>query len=245
MSILLWIILSTLIVSVVSLVGAVFLFFKEETIKKIITPLVAFSAGALLAGALLHLIPETVEELGDGQGVFLLVIAGFTFFFLLEQFIHWHHCHRLPSEHKHPVTYLILIADSIHNFLDGLAVGSAFMVDVRLGVITALVVTMHEIPQELGDFGILLHGGWKKSQALLFNLFSALTMVFGGLLAYLVSARTEVAYLLPLAAGSFIYIAAADLIPEVKHNKNIGRNLLHFLTFIVGILLIWAVGQLE
>ena len=245
MSILFWIIFSTLAVSAVSLVGALFLFFKERTIEKIITPLVAFSAGTLLAGGLLHLIPEAVEQVDDTHFVFLLVIVGFTIFFLLEQFIRWHHCHRTASEHKHPVTYLILIADGIHNFLDGLVVGGAFIVDIRLGIITALIVAMHEIPQELGDFGILIHGGWKKSKAILFNLLSALTMVIGGLLVYFASDKVNMVYLLPFAAGNFIYIAASDLIPEIKHSKNIVKNILHFIFFVIGILLIWFIGHAE
>jgi len=211
----------------------------------LIFPLVSFSAGALLAGALLHLIPEAVEEVNDTQSVFLLVIVGFALFFLLEQFISWHHCHRAPSEHKHPVTYLILIADGLHNFLGGLAIGSAFIVDIRLGIITWLVSAAHEIPQELGDFGILIHGGWKKSKALLFNLFSALTMVVGGLVAYFAASKINIVYLLPFAAGNFIYIAASDLIPEIKHGKNIFKNMLHFIFFVLGILLIWAVGHVE
>ncbi len=245
MSTLLWIILSTLAMSLLSLIGVLILLFNESKIKKMIFPLVSFSAGALLAGALLHLIPEAIEQVSDTHLVFLLVIVGFSLFFLLEQFINWHHCHRAPSEHKQPVTYLILIADGLHNFLGGLAIGSAFIVDVRLGIITWLVAAAHEIPQELGDFGILIHGGWKKSKALLFNLFSALTMVVGGLLAYFMADKINIVYLLPFAAGNFIYIAASDLIPEVKHGKNIIKNILHFIFFVLGILLIWAVGHVE
>ncbi len=245
MSTLAWIILSTLAMSLLSLIGVLILLFNESRIKKMIFPLVSFSAGALLAGALLHLIPEAVEQVSDRQSVFLLVIVGFSLFFLLEQFINWHHCHRAPSEHKHPVTYLILIADGLHNFLGGLAIGSAFIVDIRLGIVTWLVAAAHEIPQELGDFGILIHGGWKKSKALLFNFFSALTMVFGGLLAYFAASKINIVYLLPFAAGNFIYIAASDLIPEVKHGKNILKNILHFIFFVLGILLIWAVGHVE
>jgi len=232
--------------SVLSLIGVVFFFFRENLIKRIIFPLVSFSAGALLAGALLHLIPEALEELaGQEQTVFLLVIVGFALFFLLEQFIHWHHCHKTDCTDKHPVTYLILLADGMHNFLGGLAIGSAFMVDVRLGVITWLVAAAHEIPQELGDYGILINGGWKKSKALIANFISASTMVLGGLLAYFLADKINIVYLLPFAAGNFIYIAASDLIPEVKHRDKIWHNILHFITFSAGILLIYLVGHLE
>ena len=240
---LLWIILSTLAMSLLSLVGAMTLLLREEVLKKIIFPLVAFSAGALLGGAFLHLIPEAIEEIGAVDSVFLLVLVGFGLFFLLEQFINWHHCHKTSCEHKHPMTYLILLADGIHNFLDGLAIGTAFIVDVRLGLVTWLIIATHEIPQELGDFGILIHGGWKKTQALLFNFASGLTMVAGGLLAYFASTQINIVYLLPFAAGNFIYIASSDLIPEIKHNKSIWKNIIHFLIFVSGILLIGLVSH--
>ena len=245
MPVLVWIILSTLLMSALALVGVLLLFFKEKLIKRIIFPLVSFSAGALLAGAFLHLIPEAIDEIGIESSVFLLVLVGFGIFFLLEQFIHWHHCHKTDCTDKHPVTYLILVADGVHNFLGGLAIGSAFIIDIRLGIITWLVAAAHEIPQELGDFGILIHGGWKKKKALLVNFISALTMVAGGLLAYYASDRINIAYLLPFAAGNFIYIAASDLIPEVKHRDNLWHNVLHFAFFVVGILLIYFIGHLE
>jgi len=235
MSTLLWIILATVAMSVVSLVGALALVLKENILKRIIKPLVAFSAGSLLGGAFLHLLPEALEESGEINKIFIILLIGFAVFFLLEQFIHWHHCHRMPSEHKHPVTYLILISDGVHNFLDGLAIGAAFVIDVRLGLATTLAIAMHEIPQELGDFGILIHGGWKKAKALLFNFFSGLTALAGGIIAWLLAGNIEIVYLLPFAAGNFIYIAASDLIPEIKHHDHASRNILHFLAFVLGI----------
>jgi len=230
-----WIIIGTLSISLVSFVGLSVNVFKENLLRKIIFPLVAFSAGALLAGAFLHMIPEAIEEGASLDYVFIWVLIGFSLFFLLEQFIHWHHCHRLPSEHKHPVTYLILLADGIHNFIDGLAIGGAFMVDFHLGWITLFITAAHEIPQELGDFGILIHGGWKAKQALLFNFLSGLTAVIGGVTAYFLAAKINILFLLPFAAGNFIYIASSDLIPEIKSHETLKRNLLHFSFFLFGI----------
>lgn len=231
--------------SVLAWVGVFTLFLNEKLLKKIIFPLVAFSAGALMAGAMLHMIPEAIAAIGLKTSVFLWVLVGFSLFFLLEQFIHWHHCHRAPSEHKQPVTYLILVADGLHNFLGGLAIGGAFIIDIRVGIVTWLVAAAHEIPQELGDFGILIHGGWDKMKALWFNFLSALTIVLGGLLVYFLAGKIDTSFLLPFAAGNFIYIAASDLIPEIKHRDKIKQNLVHFLAFIAGILLIWAVKFID
>jgi len=169
----------------------------------------------------------------------------FAYFFLLEQFIHWHHCHKVLSEHKTPVTYLILIADAIHNFIGGLAIASAFIVDIKVGLVTWLVCAAHEIPQELGDFGILIHGGWQKKKALLFNFLSALTIIIGGIVVYFLSIKIDITFLLPFAAGNFIYIACSDLIPEIKNKESIKNNLIHFSIFIAGILLILAVRFIE
>ena len=241
MTIFLWIFFSTFLMSLIAWVGLLTLFLKEELLKKILLPLVAFSAGALLGGAFLHMIPETINKVGPQLAVFLWLLFGFSLFFLLEQFIQWHHCHKIPSEHRKPVTYLILVADGIHNFIGGLAIASAFIVDIKVGIVTWLACAAHEVPQELGDFGILIHGGWEKKKALLFNFFSALTIVLGGLIAYFFSTKIDITFLLPFAAGNFIYIAASDLIPEIKHKCDIKSNLIHFIAFVVGILLILAV----
>ena len=244
MTILLWIILSTLAMSLIAWVGLIVLYCNEKLLKKIILPLVAFSAGALLAGAFLHMIPEAIAKVGPSIRLFLWLLFGFTLFFLLEQFIYWHHCHKTVSEHKKPVTYLILIADGIHNFIGGLAIASAFLVNIEVGIVTWLVCAAHEVPQELGDFGILIHGGWNKTKALLFNFFSALTIVLGGLVAYFMAAKIDVTFLLPFAAGNFIYIACSDLIPEIKHSGSLKHNLIHFISFVIGIILILAVRLL-
>lgn len=241
MTTLTWIILSSLAMSAIAWIGLFTLYLKEELLKKIILPLVAFSAGALLGGAFLHLLPEAIDKIGLKLSVWLWLLLGFSSFFLLEQFIHWHHCHKAPSEHKKAVTYLILVADGIHNFIAGLVIAGAFIINIKLGIVTWLAAAAHEIPQELGDFGILIHGGWAKKKALLFNFLSALTIVIGGLVAYFASARMDINFLLPFAAGNFIYIACSDLIPEIKQSESLKNNLIHFTAFILGILLILAV----
>lgn len=245
MAILIWIIIATTLTSIISLVGAVALILKESILKKITIPLVAMSAGALLGGALLHLIPESLEEAGDVSQIMIWVLSGFILFLILEQFIHWHHCHKMPSEHKHPVTYLILISDAIHNFIDGITIGAAFLVNTHLGLIATLAVAAHEIPQELGDFGILIHGGWKKSKALLYNFFSGLTMILGGIVVWLISSEVEILFLLPFAAGNFIYIASSDLIPEFKGSGDFKKNILNFSFFLLGLFLMYGLTFLE
>lgn len=238
---LIWILGSAFAMSLIAWTGAMTLAFKEKTLKEILLFLVAFSAGSLIGGAFLHLIPETVAKTGADIGMFLWLILGFSIFFLMEQFLQWHHCHKVPSEHKKPVTYMILISDGIHNFIGGLAIASSFLVSVNVGIITWLACAAHEIPQELGDFGILIHGGWKKYNALLFNFFSALMIIPGALLVYFASSGLDTTFLLPFAAGNFIYIASSDLIPEIKSKDSLGEGLGYFLSFLVGIGLILGV----
>jgi zinc and cadmium transporter len=236
----LWIFFSGILMSAIALVGSITLFLSEAKLKKLLLPLVALAAGTLLGGALLHMIPAAIEQSGNQLSIYLWTLVGFTIFLALEQFLHWHHCHRAPSEHR-PLTYLILIADALHNFIGGLAVAGAFLIDVRVGISTWIAAAAHEVPQELGDFGILIHGGWKKGKALLYNLLSALTFLVGGLVAYGASFTLDVTFLLPFAAGNFIYIAAADLIPEIKHEENARLNVVHFLSFLLGLALLLAV----
>lgn len=236
--ILAWIIGSSVVMSLIAWVGLLTLALREELLKKILLALVSFSAGSLLGGALLHMLPEALAKTGVEMVMFLWTVLGFSLFFLMEQFLSWHHHHVVPSEHKEPVTYMILIADGLHNFIGGLAIGGSFLISVKVGFVTWVAAAAHEIPQELGDFGILVHGGWKKYQALMFNFLSALTIVPGALLAYFASAWVDTTFLLPFAAGNFIYIAASDLIPEVKHETSLQKNLVHFAAFLTGIIII-------
>ena len=227
--------------AVIALVGSVTLLLSQATLDRIIMPLVAFAAGSLLGGAFFHMLPAAIQAAPDDQLVFLWTLGGFTTFFALEQFLHWHHCHRASTDCKKPLTYLILIGDGLHNFLGGLGVASVFLIDIRLGLTAWLAAAAHEIPQELGDFGVLLHGGWDKRKALLLNLASGLTFLVGGLVAYAASARIDVGFLVPFAAGNFIYIGASDLVPEVNQHHDVGRNVIHFIAFILGIALLWGI----
>lgn len=214
MSTLAYVVLAGLAMSAVALVGSVTLILPQRTLQRIVIPLVAFAAGALFGGAIFHMLPESITLLGNRLAVFVWFTGGFATFFVLEQWLRWHHCHRVTGSHE-PLGYLILLADGVHNLIGGLAVGGAFVVDIRLGVVTWLVAAAHEIPQELGDFGILVHSGWSPRRALIFNFASALTFLVGGLMAYAVSGQWDVALLIPFAAGNFVYIAAADLIPQI------------------------------
>jgi zinc and cadmium transporter len=231
---LLWIVVSGILMGAISLVGAVTLVLSEVRLNSFLQPLVSFAAGTLLGGALFHLIPAALVEIGNPTVVFLWVAAGFTLFLALEQFLNWHHSHSAPRG-RQPLTYLILIADTLHNFIDGLALGAAFWTDLRLGLAVVLAAAAHEIPQELGDFAVLIHGGWSPRRALLYNFVSALACLAGGLMAYVSSAHGSVTVLLPLAAGNFLYIAAADLIPEVRQHASFARGAVHLACFLSGL----------
>jgi len=239
---LIWIIIAALAMSSIAWAGLITLSVNESLLRKVLLYLVAFSAGALLGGAFLHLIPESIEKGGELLEISIWVLIGFSLFFLMEQFLQWQHSHKVAADYKTPVSYLILVADGIHNFIGGLAIASSFMVNLQVGIITWIACAAHEIPQELGDFGILIHGGWKKYRALTFNFISALTILPAGILTYFLSANIDTLFLLPFAAGNFIYIAASDLIPEIKHGKGgFATRISHFVAFIIGILLILGV----
>jgi len=243
MSVLVWIVVSGLAMSALALVGGIVVVLPEQQFRRLVLPLVALAAGALLGGAMFHMLPESVRVLGNELSVFVWVVAGIFSFHVLEQFLHWHHCHRPVGEHR-PLGYMILAADGLHNLIGGMAVGSAFIVDVRLGVVTWIVAAAHEVPQELGDFGILVHSGWSTRHALIYNLASALTFPLGGLLAYAVAGRIDVAWLVPFAAGNFIYIAVADLLPEITSTPNPRDKMLHTASFGLGLAALLVVALL-
>jgi zinc and cadmium transporter len=237
--VLLWIILATVLVGVIAFAGAFTLILKEKTLKKILYILVAFSAGTLLGGAMLHLIVESLVTL-TSITVFSIVITGFCVFFLMERFLFWHHCHEGICE-VHPYTSLILIGDGIHNFIDGLIIAASFLINPALGVITTLIIISHEIPQELSDFGVLVYGGLGKRRALCYNFLSQLMAVAGGVVGFLIAGAWDFVVLLPFAAGGFIYIAASDLIPELHKEVSKNKSILSFIFFIIGILFMAAI----
>lgn len=228
--------LSVLIISFISLAGIVFFVFKNKNIERFLFYIISFSAGTLLGGAFFHLIPEALEK-NFSKSVFVLVIAGFSLFYLLERFLRWHHCHKEGCQTHKILGYQNLAGDSVHNFIDGLIIVSAFSVSIELGMVVSLSVILHEIPQEIGDFGVLLYSGFSKKKALLFNFLSALLAVLGVLLGYFLISKTEniINYLLPLAAGGFIYIASADLIPELHREENLKKSFSAFALFIIAV----------
>jgi len=221
--------------SAIALVGSVTLVLSKETLQRILLPLVSFAAGSLIGGAFFHMIPAGLTSYGDSTSFYVWILAGFSTFFALEQLLHWHHCHRASANCKQPLTYLILIGDGLHNFIGGLAIASTFIADIRLGIMAWLAAAAHEIPQELGDFGVLIHGGWEKRKALIFNVLSALTFLLGGLFTYVASFNYDISFLIPFAAGNFLYIGASDLVPEVKEHESLSVNIKNFLAFISGL----------
>jgi zinc and cadmium transporter len=241
MSTLTWITLGGLAMSVLALSGSFTLLLPERSFDRVVPPLVALAAGTLIGGALLHMLPEAVAAMGNDLELYVWLVGGFVSFFVLEQFLHWHHCHRPISQHG-PLGYLILVADGAHNFIGGLAVAGAFLIDIRVGLVTWVAAAAHEIPQELGDFGILVHAGWSRRHALLFNFASASTFLIGGWVAYALAGAYEVTWLLPFAAGNFLYIAAADLIPELTEYPDASRKLLLTAMFIAGLGLLLVVA---
>jgi len=233
-----------LVISLISLVGVVTLSLSDKLLKKILLALVGLAAGTLIGGAFLHLIPEALHEfehVADHDTLFIFVLVGFVIFFILEKFL-WRHCHDKDCK-IHTFAYVNLVGDGIHNFIDGLIIAAGFLASVEIGLATTFAVAMHEIPQEIGDFGVLLHGGFQKKKALLFNLLTALTALIGGILGYfLIPELGEFQlYIIPIAAGGFIYIAAADLVPELHKEPRVSRSVMAFSMFIIGIFLMWLV----
>lgn len=213
--------ISVLLVSAISLIGIIFIWVTEAKLKKIFTYLVSFAVGGLLGDVFLHLMPEMIET-GFTTQTALVLIGGILVSFAVERFLQWRHCHVPTSkEHPHSFAYMNLFGDSIHNLIDGLIIGGSYLVSIPLGVATTIAIVFHEIPQELGDFSVLIYGGIHKKKALMFNFLTALTAVAGVVIALALGSLVGNATLLlvPFAAGNFIYIAGSDLIPELRKDE--------------------------
>lgn len=236
---------SVILISLASLIGIAGMLFSKKNKDNIIVFLVSFSAGALLGDVFIHLLPEAFEEYGFGLNITLYILCGIFMFFILEKFIHWRHCHRTGNcdlhdhGHKHPHSLAImnLVGDGFHNFLDGLIIGASYLLSIPVGIATTVAVLLHEVPQELGDFAVLIHSGISRKKALFLNFMSALLAILGAALAIIASNYiTNInAFLIPIAAGGFIYIAGTDLIPELHKSNETFISLLQLLGLILGV----------
>jgi zinc and cadmium transporter len=236
MSTLILILASTFLVSTISIIGILFLVLRKKLLDKILLMLVSFASGSLLGGAFLHLIPEALSPYDEI--VFIVILAGILVFFLLEKSL-WKHCHEKECP-VHPFAYLNLFGDGLHNFIDGMIIAASFLVSIPLGTATTIAVISHEVPQEIGDFGILVYGGISKNKALFYNFLTAITAIAGATFTYAFHEFIpKMAYLLAFAAGSFIYIATTDLIPEMRKERKLTVSFAQFILLLAGIILMW------
>jgi len=238
---------SVITVSLFSLIGVFSLSLREDSVRKYVFIFISVAVGALLGDAFIHLIPEAFENVSNPLLASILIIAGILFFFILEKFLHWHHHGDDTNEnHIHPIGKLILFSDGVHNFIDGIIIGASFLISIPVGLATTLAVILHEIPQEVGDFAVLLHAGYTKTRALWLNFLSALLSIAGVLLVFVLGKEQLVTFwILPIAAGGFIYIAVADLIPELQKTKEIKYSIFQILAVLFGVLAMVALTLLE
>ena len=239
-------------ISLISLIGVSVISLQTERLRGMLFMLVALAVGALLGDAFFHLLPEAFDENTNSALVSTLVMAGLLLFFWFEKLLHWHHGHHgevaeIDNEvHIKPLGKLILWSDGLHNFLDGLIITASFLVSKELGFATTLAIVLHEIPQEIGDFGVLLHAGYTKSKAILYNFISALAALLGVFVIILLGDFVEqlIVWILPFAAGTFIYIAAADLVPEL-HRQRGSNTVLEFVAILIGAGMMYLLLYLE
>jgi zinc and cadmium transporter len=237
-SVWLYSLISVAIVSLVSLVGAVSLPFRLEKLKTFMIYVLAFSAGAMLGDAFIHLLPDAIAETSTMLTIALFILSGVAFSFVLEKFIHWRHCHMpITKDHVHSFALMNMVGDVVHNFIDGVIIGVSYLVNVTVGVATTTAVVIHEIPHEMANFGVLIHGGFSKAKALLYNFLTALVAILGTVAALLISssAKGMTAFFIPFTIGTFIYIAGADLIPELHKETAPLKSTFQFLFFLLGI----------
>jgi len=251
---------SVIVVSLISLVGVIALSLRESFLNKCIFLLVSLAVGALFGDALIHLIPEAFEKTDNPAFVSLLILSGILIFLILEKFLRWHHghghecedddIHDCPPEEKSnikPLGFLVIASDGLHNLIDGIIIGASYLISIEIGVATTLAIIFHEIPQEISDFGILLHAGFTKARALLVNFLSALLSIVGVGIAFVIGAASEtfIPAVLAIAAGGFLYIAGSDLVPELHKTSDIKRSLQQLLAILVGIAIMFLLLLLE
>jgi len=234
----LYAIASVTVVSLVSLVGIVTISVNEERLRSTLFALVSLAAGAMFGDTFIHLLPESFEKSRETLVPSMCVLAGILAFFVLEKFLLWRHQHTVGSSQDiHPLGYLNLVADAVHNLMDGMMIGASYLVSLPIGIATTLAVVFHEIPQEIGDFGILLHAGFTRRRALLLNFLSATLAMFGTVVALLVGSRLESfsSVMLPFTAGGFIYIAGSDLLPELQKELEPSKSTVQLVAMAGGI----------
>lgn len=234
------IVAASLTVSLLALIGALFLYWERITSQKVTLTLLSFAAGTMLAVSFLDLLPKALESAGENVNIFTPVLLGIVVFFFLERFVLWFH-HHDETHGMHPSAILILLGDGLHNFIDGVAITAAFLVSPGLGFATTLAIAAHEIPQEIADFSVLVHGGMEKTKALFFNFISGLTALAGAILGFyfLEGLGGVVPLFLAFTAGMFIYIACSDLIPEIHKSAEKQKSWTQFLPFLLGIATLW------
>ncbi len=247
----LYAILAVSVISLLSLVGVFTLSLKENTLDRILFFLLSFSAGSILGAALFDLLPEAIE-LVEEPVVFIYVTSGYVSFLFLERYIYWFHGHIHGHESKSELdrrvsvkefVYLNLVGDGIHNFLDGIAIGASFLISSPVGFATTTAVFAHELPQEIGDFGVLIYGGLTRGKALFFNFVSALTALFGVLVSNFFL-QDFTGPLIALTAGGFVYLAASELIPEIRTEEDFAKSIMQLALFVLGIVFVLSVGFL-
>lgn len=239
--------IASLIISSISFFGLLFIFIRLNLLKKITLFLVSFAVGGLLGDAFIHLIPESFESVSNKSLSSLLILSGLLLFFVLEKILRWHHCHEVDchQDESHHIITLNLVGDGVHNFIDGALIAASFNISYLVGFTTTVAVILHEIPQEIGDFGIMLHHGLSVSKAIFYNFLSALTSILGVALIFLFSLDFS-SYLIPVTAGGFIYLAATDLIPELhRHDPKISASIIQLLCILLGIGLMFSLTFLE
>lgn len=235
------------IVSLISFVGVFTLVLKPRLLHIILPYLISFSAGALLGDTFLHILPDLAANGGFTPTVGAVFLGGILLFFALEKWLHWHHSHTEHSEEIHSMVYMTMMGDTLHNFLDGILIAGSFMASWELGVAAAVAVILHEIPQEFGNFGVLVHGGWSNAKALFYNFLSALSAFLGAGLVFAIQRDVTpyLSWLVAIAGANFLYLALSDIFPELQKEQHKAASGMHILSMLLGMVAMWAMLFLE